>query len=92
MFFLFWFVASEFSLASLRFLASEILRDYWLSGVCIADVFRASSFVLTTLDLALRSKLEFPLERAHSKVADFVARHHILYWRLGLNAARFDAL
>lgn len=58
-----------------------------------SDVFSISlSPVLTTSDLAVWSKLEFPLERTHSKVADPVTRHHVLYWRLGLNDARFDAL
>lgn len=47
---------------------------------------------LTTLDLAIWPKLELSLERAHSEVANPVARHHVLYRRLGLDDARLDAL
>lgn len=72
-----------------RFLASEVLRDYWLSGVRISCYFHMSLELIP--DLAVWSKLEFPLECADSKVADFAARRRVLYRRLGLYAARFDA-
>lgn len=54
------------------------------------DVFHMSR--LMALGLALWPKLEFPLERAHSNVANPVARHPVLYRCLGLDDARFDAL
>ena len=44
------------------------------------------------LDLAIWSKLEFPVERADSKVADLAARDHVLHRRLGPYVACVDAL
>jgi len=47
----------------LWFLASEILRDYWLSGV---SRHKNRAMIQLMIHLALRPKLELPLECAHT--------------------------
>jgi len=44
------------------------------------------------IHLALRSKLELPLERAHTQVANFNSCHHVLRWCLGSYLVGVDTL
>jgi hypothetical protein len=64
----------------LWFLASELLRDYWLSGVSdIASLMFIGSYIAA----ALWSQLVIPLEWRHSQMANPSPRHHILRRSLG---------
>jgi hypothetical protein len=68
----------------LWFLGSEILRNYWLSGVS-RSLDAAQLSVLMPLP-ALRTKLEFLMEQQSSSMADSVTHHCLLHWRLGSSA------
>ncbi len=74
----------------LWFLASGILRDYWLSGVSLLRTCQNVSVMVFCL-IALWSQLDFPLERTHSQVANFDTPHRFLCWGLDSDVGRIDS-
>lgn len=74
----------------LWFLASEILRDYWLSGVSNLPNFIPN--ITLIFFLALRTQLEFPLGCASTKMANSSPCRRIFRRRLGNHAASSHTL
>jgi len=66
----------------LWFLASEILRDYWLSGVSLGCRYLGSSNILIPY-IALRSQLGLLMGCANSQMADCAVDRHLLCGHLG---------
>lgn len=75
----------------LWFLFSEILRDYWLSGVRV-DFFLYLIIMAYISVSAVWAKLDLLVERQHPEVAYSDTRHCFLHWCLGRLDAHTHAL